>query len=167
MPPPASPSTPAVSVRREAYDAPAARWAVERAEEELVARYGMLDGGELGLTPAMFEPPDGAFLLARTDGAPDPVGCAGVHTVTAGTGEVRRVWVDTRWRRRGIARALMDGIEDAARALGLTTLELATGDRQPEAISLYDASGWDRVGVDRYEGEAATVCVYRFVKTIG
>jgi N-acetylglutamate synthase-like GNAT family acetyltransferase len=167
VPPPASPATPAVVVRRERYDAPDARWAVERAEDELVARYGMLDDGELGLAAAMFEPPAGAFLVARGDGASDPVGCAAVRVLEPGTGEVRRVWVDPDWRRRGVARSLMDGLEAAARDLGLSTLQLATGDRQPEAIALYDATGWARAGVATYEGEAETVCVYRFVKTIG
>jgi GNAT superfamily N-acetyltransferase len=146
---------------------------VARAEEELVARYGMLDDGELGLTAAMFDPPAGSFVVARVDGDGDsdgdahPVGGAGVRTVAPGTGEVRRLWVDPEWRRRGVARALMEGLEDAARDLGLVTLRLATGDRQPEAMALYDTSGWERTRVDVYEGAAETVCVFRFVKSLG
>ena len=167
MPPPASPSTPAVDVCREPYDAEGSRWVVARAEEELVARYDMLDDGELGLSAAMFVPPSGAFLVARAEEATDPVGGVGVRTVAAGTGEVRRLWVDPQWRRRGIARALMDGLEQAARDLGLDTLRLATGDRQPEAVALYDASGWTRARVDTYEGPAETVCVFVFVKSLG
>ena len=165
---PASPSVPAVVVRREPSDAESARWVVARAEEELVARDGMLDDGELGLSAAMFAPPSGAFLVARAEeAATDPVGGVGVRTVAAGTGEVRRLWVDPQWRRRGVARALMDGFEQAARDLGLDTLRLATGDRQPEAVALYDASGWTRARVDTYEGPAETVCVFVFVKSLG
>ena len=172
MPPPASPSTPstppapAVVVRREPYDTGGSRWVVARAEEELVARYGMLDDGELGLTATMFEPPSGSFVVARADGDSHPVGGAGVRTVAPDTGEVRRLWVDPAWRRRGVARALMTALEEAARDLGLTTLQLATGDRQPEAVALYDTSGWKRVRVDTYEGPAETVCVFRFVKSL-
>ena len=40
-------------------------------------------------------------------------------------------------------------VEDAARALGLTDLRLGTGDRQPEAVALYDSTGWERVLVGR------------------
>ena len=65
---PASPSVPAVVVRREPSDAESARWVVARAEEELVARYGLLDDGERGLTADMFDPPGGAFLVARAEG---------------------------------------------------------------------------------------------------
>jgi hypothetical protein len=61
----------------------------------------------------------------------------------------------------------MEGLEESARDLGLVTLRLATGDRQPEAVALYDASGWERTRVDVYEGAAETVCVYRFVKSLG
>jgi GNAT superfamily N-acetyltransferase len=162
-------------VRREPFDTEGCRWVVARAEEELVARYGMLDDGELGLTAAMFDPPAGSFVVARVEGdgeghadhGAQPVGGAGVRTVAPGTGEVRRVWVDPEWRRRGVARALMEGLEDAARDLGLVTLRLATGDRQPEAVALYDSFGWERTRVDVYEGAAETVCVYRFVKSLG
>jgi GNAT superfamily N-acetyltransferase len=155
-------------VRREPYDAEDTRWVVARAEEELVARYGMLDDGELGLSASMFDPPAGSFVIARVAADDDahPVGGAGVRTVAPGTGEVRRLWVDPAWRRRGIARALMAGLEDAARDLGLATLRLATGDRQPEAMALYDSTGWERVRVDTYEGAAETVCVFRFVKSL-
>jgi len=167
VPPPASPSTPAVVVRRAPYDAEDSRRVVTQAEEELVVRYGMLDDGERGLTADMFDPPAGAFLVACAGDGPDPVGGVGVRMVAPGTGEVRRLWVDPDWRRRGVARALMAALEEAARDLGADTLRLATGDRQPEAVALYDAAGWERVGVVTYEGEAETVCVYRFVKRLG
>jgi hypothetical protein len=39
----------------------------------------------------------------------------------------------------------MAAVEDAARELGLADLRLSTGDRQPEAVALYDSSGWERV----------------------
>jgi hypothetical protein len=38
----------------------------------------------------------------------------------------------------------MAALEDAARDLGMVELELATGDRQPEAVALYTATGWRR-----------------------
>jgi GNAT superfamily N-acetyltransferase len=142
------PST-AVSVRTEPYGSPGPRWVVARAEEELVTRYEGLDAGELGLTAVMFDPPGGAFLVARADGEPrPPVGGVGVRTVAEGVGEVRRLWVDDTWRGRGIARDLMASLEDAARKLGLSALILATGDRQPEAVALYESAGWDRLATD-------------------
>ncbi len=137
-----------MSLRTEPYGSPGPRWVVARAEAELVTRYGELDDGELGLTAAMFDPPIGAFLVARVDGEPGPVGGVGVRTVAEGVGEVRRLWVDPARRGHGIGRLLMTGLEDAARDLGLSALVLATGDRQPEAVGLYEAAGWERLRVD-------------------
>ena len=156
---------PGVAVRPEPYGDEGPQWVVAQAEAELVSRYGGLDAGELGLTPAMFDPPLGTFLVARSDGTPRPVGGVGVRAVSDGTGEVRRLWVDPAWRGRGIGRALMDELEAVAPGLGLPVLRLATGDRQPEAVALYEATGWERLGVDD-EGRPLPTWHIRFVKTL-
>ena len=158
---PASPAT----LHIEPYGSDGPRWVVGRAEAELIARYGGLDDGELGLTAAMFDPPTGSFVVARAAGE-HPVGGAGVRTVGEGVGEVRRLWVDPAWRGGGIGRALMIGLEDAARALGLSALILATGDRQPEAVALYESSGWERLHVDK-AGQPLPAWHLRFSKVIG
>jgi len=134
------------AVAREPYDHDGPRSVVAQAEAEIVERYGELDDGELGLTAAMFDPPNGAFLVARrVDAAGPPLGGVGLRAIHPGVGQIRRLWVDPGWRGQGVARALMAGIEDAARELGLTVLRLGTGDRQPEAVALYESSGWERV----------------------
>jgi GNAT superfamily N-acetyltransferase len=116
---------------------------VERAEAELTARYGALGEEEQRLTVALFDPPSGSFVVAR-DHAGLVVGGVGVRALGAGAGEVRRLWVDPAWRGRGVGRALMAELEKAAGAIGLGALELGTGDRQPEAVALYSATGWER-----------------------
>ena len=150
------------TIRREDYGSDGPRLVVARAEAELVARYGFLDAGERGLTAAMFDPPAGAFLVARTDAAGQPLGGVGLRTVAPGTGEVRRLWVEPAWRGRGVGRALMAALEDEARRLGQARLRLATGGRQPEAVALYVATGWARVD----DGRPVEVCGIRFVKPL-
>ena len=54
----------------------------------------------------------------------------------------------------------MDAIEQAARDLGLTSLRLVTGERQPEAVALYDSTGWERVRID------GALCGFRFTKDL-
>ena len=160
----------AVRVAPEPYGSEGPRWLVVRAEAELIARYGGLDDGELGLTAAMFEPPGGSFLVARarnaSDGAAErPLGGVGLRSVAERVGEVRRLWVEPSWRGRGVGQALMAGLESTALELGLSDLVLATGNRQPEAVRLYQTMGWERTHVDS-EGQPLPVGYIRFVKSI-
>ena len=144
-----SPALPAgLVLTREPYADDGPQGVVAQAEAEIVLRYGGLDDGELGLTAAMFDPPNGAFVVARRgDAAGPPLGGVGVRALRPGVGQIRRLWVHPESRGHGVARALMGGIEDAARDLGLTDLRLGTGDRQPEAVALYESAGWQRVHV--------------------
>ena len=156
--------TSAITIGREDYGGDGPRFVVARAEAELVDRYGFLDAGETGLTAAMFDPPQGAFWVARRAGdAGPPVGGVGLRAIDApGTGEVRRLWVDPAWRGQGLGRALMAALEQEAADLGHTTLRLATGDRQPEAVALYESTGWERLTADA----DAELCAIRFVKSL-
>ncbi len=150
---------------REPADDDGPRWVAARAEAELVERYGSLTANELGLTGSTFDPPSGAFLVARADDVADPIGGVGVRRVRTRTAEVRRLWVDPAWRGRGVALALMAALEDAARGLGFTELELGTGDRQPEAVGLYASRGWARCIVDA-EGRPVPARHIRFTKSL-
>jgi GNAT superfamily N-acetyltransferase len=133
---------------QEPYRDDGPQWLVAQAEAEIVMRYGNLDGDERGLTAAMFDPPQGAFVVARRgDAAGPPAGGVGVRALRPGVGQIRRLWVDPAARGQGIAQALMARVEDAARELGLHDLRLGTGDRQPEAVALYASTGWERVFV--------------------
>ena len=143
---------------------------IAHAMAELVDRYGALSSYELDLDGRTFDLPRGAFLVARTAGATDPVGRVGVRGVRreggdTATAEVRRLWVDPAWRGRGVARALMRVLEEEAVTLGLTSLELATGYRQPEAVALYAATGWNRQGVD-HDRRPLPAGYIRFTKLI-
>ncbi len=60
----------------------------------------------------------------------------------------------------------MTGLENAARGLGLSSLILATGDRQPEAVGLYQSTGWERLHIDA-GGVPLPACHIRFSKVIG
>ncbi len=145
-----------VTLHVEPYGTDGPRFVVARAEAELVDRYGFLDAGEHGLAAAMFDPPQGAFWVARRRG--DAVGGVGLRAVAPAVGEVRRLWVEPAARGRGVGRALMAALEQEAARRGLSSLQLGTGDRQPEAVALYEATGWERIDVD--------VCGIRFVKDL-
>ena len=159
MPRPTSAPPPGVTIGREDYGSDGPRFVVARAEAELVERYGFLDAGEHGLTAAMFDPPTGAFLGGRRAGdAGPPVGGVGLRAMGPDTGEVGASGSIRPGAGSGVGRALMAALEQAAADLGHMTLQLATGDRQPEAVALYEATGWGRVDVE--------VCGIRFVKPL-
>lgn len=83
-------------------------------------------------------------VLAEIDGV--PVGCATLRAAREGypegSGELKKVYVAEEARGAGVARAMLQAVEDSARAHGLTLLVLMTGYRQPEAIRLYVSSGY-------------------------
>lgn len=60
-------------------------------------------------------------------------------------GEISKMLVHRRARRRGVADALMAAIEAEARAAGRTLLVLDTA--SPDAERVYERRGWQRVGV--------------------
>lgn len=119
---------------------------VTELSREYNERYGLNDGipssAELSRYPAeVFEPAaGGAFLLLLEQG--EAVAGGAFMRVDEATVEVKRVWTDSRHRRRGLARLVMAELEAEAARRGVTTIELTTGARQPEAVALYLALGY-------------------------
>ena len=123
------------------YADPVAQELVGRVQQEYVQRYGGPDGAVV--SPEEFEPPHGLFLVAEVGGV--PAACGAWRSLGQGSAEVKRVYVDPGFRRRGLAQVVVDAIEaDAARA-GIRSLVLNTGPEQPEALSLYAALGYTPV----------------------
>ena len=88
--------------------------------------------------------PDVLFAVARTDGG-DAVGC-GALVVGDGYAEVKRMFTLPTHRGKGVARAVLKLLEQSARTRGLTQFMLETGYLQPEAITLYERTGYRRRG---------------------
>ncbi|KAJ56398.1 PadR family transcriptional regulator [Actibacterium mucosum KCTC 23349] len=92
--------------------------------------------------------PHGTFLIALSDGL--PLGCVGLKGGTD-YAEIKRLWVAPAARRLGLSRRLMDAAEAAARTLGITLLRLDTNSALPEAVALYQTTGWTRI--NRYNDD--------------
>jgi GNAT superfamily N-acetyltransferase len=63
--------------------------------------------------------------------------------------ELKRLFVRALYRRRGLARVLLATAENRALELGYRQLILETGSKQPEAVALYQAQGYqphDNIG---------------------
>jgi putative acetyltransferase len=102
------------------------------------------------------------FVVARL--GDEPVGCGALRPLDgdADAVELKRMFVKPEARRRGIARRLLADLEARARAFGYKTIRLETGDRQREAIALYEACGYRRIEpFGHYVGNPISVCFER------
>lgn len=127
-----------LELRTVAYDDPQATAVLAEVHAENTARYGSPD--ETPVDAAEFSPPDGCFVLGLVDD--EVVGCGALRRHDAASVELKRMYVRAEHRRRGIARAMLAGLEDLGRTMGYDRLVLETGVAQPEAIALYEASGY-------------------------
>lgn len=84
------------------------------------------------------------FAVAR-DAAQRAVGCAAI-VLGEEFSELKRMYVSPRCRGQGVARRLLAMLESRAAKAGATVLTLETGPFQPEALALYEASGFERRG---------------------
>jgi putative acetyltransferase len=84
--------------------------------------------------------PDAVFLAARRNG--ELLGSIAFRIIAPGHAEMKRMFVRAEARRAGLGRRLLDALEDAARLRDIDRISLETGIKQPEAIGLYRASGY-------------------------
>jgi len=127
-----------VLLRAVGYADPVAQHLIERVQQEYVVRYGGRD--EAVVDPAEFAPPLGLFLVAEVDG--EPAACGGWRAHAADVAELKRMYVEPAFRRRGIAGLLLAELERTAAAAGHRHLLLNSGARQPEALALYARTGY-------------------------
>jgi GNAT superfamily N-acetyltransferase len=90
-----------------------------------------------------FAAPGGAMLIGLHDG--QPVTGGAFRRFDAETAELKRIWTDSRYRRRGYAKALLAELETEIVTRGYRRVYLTTGDRQPEAEGLYLSTGYRRL----------------------
>jgi GNAT superfamily N-acetyltransferase len=133
-----------IEIRVEHFDSPVAQRLIRAALADLSARYGG-SGDDTPVDPGEFEPPAGAFLVAHLGG--EPVGCGGwrSHGDEGDTAELKRMYTAPTARGRGVARAVLAAVERSAREHGRKRIVLECGDKQPEAIAMYTAAGYERI----------------------
>ena len=111
---------------------------------DIASRYpGWKPASSQSVEPSELAPPHGIWLVAYRDGR--AIGCGGLQRLDAETGEVRRIFLDESVRGLGIGRALLTQLEEHARSLGYRRVRLTTGDQQPEALGLFESSGYGEI----------------------
>ena len=94
----------------------------------------------------VIDPRDVLVTLLAIDSDGTPLAHVALRDLR-GEWEVKRLIVDNEARGRGIGRRIMSELETLARAGGAKRLILQTGDRQPEAVALYERTGYERIEI--------------------
>jgi GNAT superfamily N-acetyltransferase len=130
-----------IQIRTARFDDPDVQSLIALALAELSRRYGG-SGDDTPVAAADFAPPAGDFLVASASGR--LVGCAGWRS-HGDDAELKRMFTIASSRGQGVARRVLVALEDSARAAGRKRVILETGDKQPEAIALYEKCGYERI----------------------
>ena len=93
-----------------------------------------------GLHPEDVVDPKLIFVVMSSDNL--PIGCGALRRLDNDTAEVKRMYVKPDFRGLGYARKLLAYLESVARQSGYKSVRLETGTKQPEAIGLYESSGF-------------------------
>jgi GNAT superfamily N-acetyltransferase len=87
------------------------------------------------------------------------VGCGAIKPFGVDALEVKRMYVSPAHRGKGIAAAILTTLETWAAELGFTRCVLETGKKQPEAMALYQKSGYQVIpNYGQYAGIENSVC---------
>ena len=101
-----------------------------------------------------FTPPAGVFLIVVEDG--EDVGCGGIKRLTPMLPqpvevpvevrfEIKHLWIQPRMQGRGLGRALLNELENRARAFGATDVVLDTNASLTAAGSMYRSGGYEEI----------------------
>ncbi|MBB2942161.1 GNAT superfamily N-acetyltransferase [Actinoplanes lutulentus] len=131
-----------ISIRSAEFDDPDVQVLVAANLRDLSERYGGT-GDDTPISGKDFTPPAGAFFVAVLDDK--LIGSAGWRRHGSSDAELKRMFTLSAARGRGVARRMLAVIEESAREAGCARVVLETGDKQPEAIALYESAGYVRI----------------------
>ncbi len=146
---------PRLEFRQVAFDSPVARELTDQVQAEYVEIYGGPD--DTPIDPADFATPTGTFLVGWAGDT--PVAMGGLRAAGNGDIELKRMFVPVEHRGNGYAKAILSALEEAAGTLGYRRLILETGTKQPQAMALYEAAGYESIpGFGHYRDSPLNRC---------
>jgi putative acetyltransferase len=88
-----------------------------------------------------------------------PVGCGCFKHFDDNTAEIKRMFVETAYRGKGISKLILNELEKWAKETGYSWSILETGMKLPEAIGLYEKSGYTRIdNYGQYKDLPNSIC---------
>jgi GNAT superfamily N-acetyltransferase len=146
-----------VTIAAEPFDSPDARRLISALDEHLSSFYPPEQRFGPNLKAEHLAAGLGTFVMARADGR--AVGCGALRKLDDSTAEVKRMYVEPDVRGQGVAKGILEHLEDVGRELGVSRLVLETGIYQAEAIGLYRRTGFEPVRCwGEYAESVTSVC---------
>jgi GNAT superfamily N-acetyltransferase len=148
-----------LTVRRESIESRDAHELIMALNAELAHRYPEPGANHFHLDVAEVLPGRGAFVIARSEQR-IPIGCGAIRRMDSTTAEVKRMYVVPKHRSMGAGRAILEKLEHVARELAVNRIVLETGERQQEAIALYEHCGYVKIPLfGEYTDSPLSVCM--------
>ena len=99
---------------------------------------------ELANLPGDYAPPDGRLLLAEFEG--QVAGCVALHKLEDGICEMKRLYLRSPFRGKGLGRAIADRIIAEARTIGYQRMRLDTVEPvMKDAVEIYRRIGFREI----------------------
>jgi len=104
-------------------------------------------------------------IVAYIDG--NAVGCGAIKEFGEETMEIKRMFVHPEFRRQGIAKKILEQLEVWANELKYGTCILETGNKQKEAVTLYQKLGYEVIpNYGQYEKVESSICMQKKLKDL-
>ena len=132
----------AIEIIRERPDSPIAQKVIGELDAELMPLYAIEDRHGYSVEKLLRQ--QVAFFVLYY--GEEPAGCGGVQFFADGYGELKRMYIRPAYRRRGLARIMLEHLERYAHSHSIPLLRLETGIYQLDAIRLYEGQGYTQVG---------------------
>lgn len=129
-------------------------------DKDLLDRYGALQDYYSRFNSIQNLP---TVVIAYYQG--QPVGCGCFKQFDKTSVEVKRMYVTSEQRGKGIGAAILHELEKWAAELKVGTMVLETGNNQPEAIHLYGKMGYAVIpNYGQYSGMDTSICMKKELK---
>jgi len=112
---------------------------------------------ELNELNLMYNEPNGGLILIKESLTGKYVGCTGIRKIEDRTSELKRMYIQSDHRHKGLGEQLLNHSINLARDLGYERIRLDTVEKMVSAIKLYRAKGFKEIDSYTYNPRADVI----------